>query len=309
MSKCVHCNDDGYCMNSGALVATMCDSNKCRNFTPELDTTEHKCAYCDAEGFCRNESHQGGGYKCCGCEDYTKAAAPIAVEAAVVPVPAPATQSQSQLEREAAYRLSRQYHKATLAFGSALEQVVCFGSMLTEWESYIWGWGKKGEGIKSWLAANCPEINYATAMGYKHLGQKAAALIGGGAQALAVLTGRETVKAPGATDETPVDAEVVAKKNELFREATSRRKLEQLYFRFMGEATPRQRGEVKQIPKMKRTDEAKAIWNGVMQIVSKTSVRDAIPLLDESATKACYDGLKDILKALKNHISEFEADE
>ena len=300
MSKCVHCNDDGYCMNSGALVATMCDSNKCRNFTPELDTTEHKCAYCDAEGFCRNESHQGGGYKCCGCEDYTTAAA-------VVPVPAAAP--QNQLEKEAAYRLSRQYHKATQAFASALEQVVCFGAMLTEWESYIGGNGKKGGGIKTWLADNCPEINYQTAMCYKHLGQKAAALIGGGAQALAVLNGRETVKAPGAAEETPVDQEVIDAKDALFHEATSRRKLEQLYFRFMGEATPRQRGEVKQIPKMKRTDEAKAIWNGVMQIVSKTSVRDAIPLLDESATKACYDGLKDILKALKNHISEFEADE
>lgn len=303
MSKCVHCNDDGYCMNSGALVATMCDSNKCRNFTPELDTTEHKCAYCDAEGFCRNESHQGGGYKCCGCEDYTKAAAPVVVEAAVVPVPAAAP--QNQLEKEAAYRLSRQYRKATAAFGAALEQVVCFGAMLSEWESYVGGWGKKGEGLKSWLANNCPEINYATAMGYKALGQKAAALIGGGAQALAVLNGRETVKAPGAAEETPVDQEVIDAKDALFHEATSRRKLEQLYFQFVGRDRPAKKPDGAPLPKLSKQQEATAIWTGILNQIGRNSVMDAVPLLGAKETDVCLDRIGTLYRALKDHAKEF----
>lgn len=265
-----------------------------------------KCVHCDDNGCCQAPGNFQGNV-CCKCSEFTPAeTAPVVIEATVVPVDQ--NSQASQLEKEAAYRLSRQYKKATLAFGSALEQVVCFGSMLTEWEGYLGGWGKKGDGLKSWLAANCPEINYQTAMGYKHLGQKAAALLGGGAQAIAVLTGRETVKAPGATDEMPVDPAVVEKKSALFHEATSRRKLEQLYFRFMGEAEPRVRRDAQPIPKMKKTDEAKAIWNGVMQIVSKTSVRDAIPLLEESACKACYDGIKLVLDALRKHLAEFEAE-
>lgn len=303
MFKCKFADATDNCAKEGSFFKGKKCVHCCELELYEVDTTEHKCAYCDAEGFCRNESHQGGGYKCCGCEDYTKAAAPVAVEAAVVPVPAAAP--QNQLEKEAAYRLSRQYRKATAAFGAALEQVVCFGAMLSEWESYVGGWGKKGEGLKSWLANNCPEINYATAMGYKALGQKAAALIGGGAQALAVLNGRETVKAPGAAEETQVDQEVIDAKDALFHEATSRRKLEQLYFQFVGRDRPAKKPDGAPLPKLSKQQEATAIWTGILNQIGRNSVMDAVPLLGAKETDVCLDRIGALYRALKDHAKEF----
>ena len=59
------------------------------------------------------------------------------------------------------------------------------------------------------------------------------------------------------------------------------------------------------VEKLSRQDEAKAIWNGVMQIVSKSSVRDSIPLLGEKETRICLDGVKLIADLLKKHLQEF----
>lgn len=56
---------------------------------------------------------------------------------------------------------------------------------------------------------------------------------------------------------------------------------------------------------MSRREEAKAIWNGAMVMLSKSSVRDAIPLLGEKEAKVCYEGLRDLAALLKKHLEEF----
>ena len=68
---------------------------------------------------------------------------------------------------------------------------------------------------------------------------------------------------------------------------------------------PKAKKEPKPLPKLSRREEAKAIWNGAMVMLSKSSVRDAIPLLGEKETRVCYEGLRDLAALLKKHLEEF----
>ena len=67
--------------------------------------------------------------------------------------------------------LTTQYQAVVAATGQMLREAVKFGAMLMELETIVGksqgGRGTDGDGIKAWLAEHCPEINYATAMGYK----------------------------------------------------------------------------------------------------------------------------------------------
>ena len=119
-------------------------------------------------------------------------------ETPVVPVE-PVAQVANTRERDAAYRLSRQYAKVNGSWKNALEQTVRFGAMLKEWGDFLGegrGRGRDGEGLQEWLAKHCPEINYKTAMGYKLLAEKTVRMLGGGAPAVAALLGRDTVTDP-----------------------------------------------------------------------------------------------------------------
>ena len=76
------------------------------------------------------------------------------------------------------------------------------------------------------------------------------------------------------------------------------------------EAAPKNKGgrpkaEDKPLPKLKKSDEAKAIWNVLLQQVTKTSVKDAIPLLPEKESQIAYDTLRDLADMLKKHLDEF----
>jgi len=209
--------------------------------------------------------------------------------------------------------LTTQYRAVVAATGQMLREVVKFGAMLMELETIVGkshaGCNSGGEGIKAWLAENCPEINYTTAMGYKALAAMSAALIGGaGLQVVAALQGGERVtKTNGEVIDVP--SEIIERRDALFAEVDSRRKLEQAYFAFMAAAGNGERGmgkrERRPLPKLSQRDEAKAIWNGVMVALSKSSVRDAIPLLGEKETRVCHDGLRDLLALLKKHMEEF----
>ena len=209
--------------------------------------------------------------------------------------------------------LTTQYRAVVAATGQMLREAVKFGAMLMELETIVGksqgGYNSEGQGIKAWLAENCPEINYSTAINYKNLAAKSAALIGGaGLQVVAALQGGERVtKTNGEVVDVP--SEIIERRDALFAEVDSRRKLEQVYFAFMAESGNRERGtgkrERKPLPKLSRQDEAKAIWNGVMVALSKSSVRDAIPLLGEKETRVCHDALRDLLALMKKHLEEF----
>ena len=212
-----------------------------------------------------------------------------------------------------AQQLTTQYRAVVAATGQMLREAVKFGAMLMELETILGksqgGYNSEGEGIKGWLAENCPEINYSTAVNYKALAAKSAALIGGmGLQVVAALQGGERVtKTSGEVIDVP--AEIIERRDQLFEECDSRRKLEQAYFAFMAEegrdGRARRPAEPRPLPKLSQRDEAKAIWNGVMVALSKSSVRDAIPLLGAKETRVCHDGLRDLVSLLKKHLEEF----
>ena len=191
-----------------------------------------------------------------------------------------------------------------------LREAVKFGAMLMELETIVGkshaGRNSEGEGIKAWLAEHCPEINYSTAIVYKNLAAKSATLIGGmGLQVVAALQGGEKVtKTDGEVIDVP--AEIIEKRDKLFAECDSRRKLEQAYFAFMSEeGKPKAKKEAKPLPKLSQRDAAKSVWNIFMQKATNHSLKDAIPLLGEKETQACYDDLRDLVNLLKDHLNEF----
>ena len=229
-------------------------------------------------------------------------------ETPVVPVE-PAAVVANTRERDAAYRLSRQYAKVNGSWKNALEQTVRFGAMLKEWGDFLGegrGRGKDGEGLKEWLANHCPEINYNTAMGYKLLAEKTVRMLGGGAPAVAALIGRDTVTDPDG-NEIPIDAEVVEKKEEIFRAADSRRKLEQMYFDFT-EAPARPKGRAKGSKNVPKTDaeRADAFWKLNAATLSAPWALKSIPLVEWRVANFALTALQPLVTALKRRVSEGE---
>ena len=229
-------------------------------------------------------------------------------ETPVVPVE-PAAVVANTRERDAAYRLSRQYAKVNGSWKNALEQTVRFGAMLKEWGDFLGegrGRGKDGEGLKEWLANHCPEINYNTAMGYKLLAEKTVRMLGGGAPAVAALIGRDTVTDPDG-NEIPIDAEVVEKKEEIFRAADSRRKLEQMYFDFT-EAPARPKGRAKGSKNVPKTDaeRADAFWKLNAATLSAPWALKSIPLVEWRVANFALATLQPLVTALKRRVSEGE---
>ena len=141
---------------------------------------------------------------------------------------------------------------------------------------------------------------------------KVSVMLGGGEVAVAALV--ENSGGKTAKDEViDVPAEIVEKREALFGEVDSRRKLEQAYFEFMaadsggGETrgkVGRPKAEAVALPKLKKSEEAAAIWAGVMRVLDKSAVMDAVPLLDEKATRVCKERLGDLYEALKRHFED-----
>ena len=244
------------------------------------------------------------------CSDITfvRAGKNATGETPVVPVE-PAAVVANTRERDAAYRLSRQYAKVNGSWKNALEQTVRFGAMLKEWGDFLGegrGRGRDGEGLQEWLARNCPEINYKTAMGYKLLAEKTVRMLGGGAPAVAALIGRDTVTDPDG-NEIPIDAEVVEKKEEIFRAADSRRKLEQMYFDFT-EAPARPKGRAKGSKNVPKTDaeRADAFWKLNAATLSAPWALKSIPLVEWRVANFALTALQPLVTALKRRVAEGE---
>lgn len=150
--------------------------------------------------------------------------------------------SSSASVANVAQQLTDQYRVVENAKNSMLRESIKFGTMLIQWEQFLGcskagpGRGHSGEGLKGWLADNCPEINYNSAKVYKSLAAKTVKMLGGGAMAIAALQDAESVSDPdGQTID--VDAEIIGRRDALFEEAQSRRQLEQMWFSFSAEAS------------------------------------------------------------------------
>lgn len=216
-------------------------------------------------------------------------------------------------DKATAAQLLEQYKVVVAAERTSFRERVKFGAMLICWEQFLGqsrggiGGTAGGEGLKGWLEKHCPDIGYVTAMGYKDCAKRAVAMLGGGAVAMAALLDQTEVTAPNAETVT-VDAEVLERRDELFADATSRRKLEQMYFEFAygkGGKVGRPKAEAARAPKLKASEEAANTWAGVMRVLDKSAVMNAVPYLDEKVTRVCKERLGDFYEALKRHLEEF----
>ena len=264
-------------------------------------SVENRCDYARLNGKCGRAMCENFGKICPGrsCEDW-KCDAEGGAVTVVVPKGAAIYKD----------RVSEAYGRVESAKDNLLRECVKFGALLTEVEDFLGNEQRReGSGLKGWLEENCPEVNYNTALGYKAMAAKCVRMIGGGSQAVAVLQDKTEVIPPGEDAPIEVESKFMEKRDELFSEVKSRRELEQTYFNFMArEGRPkggRPKAEEKPLPKLKKSDEAKSIWNVLLQQVTKTSVKDAIPLLPEKETQIAYDTVRDLADMLKKHLAEF----
>lgn len=212
-------------------------------------------------------------------------------------------------DKRKANEISAQYGVLAAKGNDFRREAIKFGSLLVEWEQFLGksnaGRSSSGEGLKGWLEQYCPEINYSTALKYKLLAEKNAQMLGGGAMALAALQGETTVTQPDG-EVIDVEAKVIEKRDEIFAEANSFSKLEQMWFDLFGHGDkPKAKKPAGPLPKLSQRDAAKATWNVFMQKATHHSLKDAIPLLGEKETQVCYDDLRDLVNLLKEHLNEF----
>lgn len=290
--------------NGRALIETVSVANKC-----DYERTNGKCGSALCEDYF--------GKPCPGrtCPDWLCEAegdASVSADSTCGTTTAVAVVGASTYQK----RVSDQYAAIETAKDNLLRECVKFGALLTE-VGYFLGEARhaknEGEGLKAWLAENCPEVNYSTAINYKALAGKCVKMLGGGSQAVAVLQDKTEVVPPGEDAPIEVDSKFIEKRDELFNEVKSRRDLEQTYFKFMASEGKGKPGRPKgsgaaadgPVRKLSRADEAKAIWNRFLQEAAKRSVKDALPLLGEAETKVAYDALGDLRALLRRHLDEF----
>lgn len=212
-----------------------------------------------------------------------------------------------------AQAISDQYAAVVAKTGEMLREAVKFGTMLLEWESFLGearggDGGGASEGLKGWLAKNCPEINYQTAMGYKHLAEKSVKMLGGGEMAIAVLADKSEVVNPDG-EVIDVDAKVLEKRDELFATADSRRKLEQMYFDFAGgKGRPgRPKGTKAALgATLSKVESARRLWAALISQVVKgrAGLYSSAMLLPREEAEASLSELKALCDALKKRIDE-----
>ena len=124
------------------------------------------CCHCNEMGLCGNAQFgPGSNFKCLGtgCR-YYQPEMPVAVPAKLT-----VRQHRRLVSVNTAQALSHQYLRVTNVTNAALK--VVFGAMLTEIDKALttqrFSCNGGGASLRSWLEANCPEIEYATAMDYK----------------------------------------------------------------------------------------------------------------------------------------------
>ena len=218
-----------------------------------------------------------------------------------------------QRDNQVANELSSQYGIVVAKTGEMLREAVKFGTMLIEWGSFL-GESRGGDGggadsgLKGWLAKHCPEINYNTAMGYKHLAEKTAKMVGGGNMAIAALQGKGEVATPDG-EVVDVEAKVIEEVDEIFAKADSRRKLEQMYFEFSagkGRAgRPKGSRAVESAP-LTKVESARRLWaNIIYQVVKgRAGLYSAAKLLPREDAEKSYGELKALCDALKARLDE-----
>ena len=203
-------------------------------------------------------------------------------------------------------RVNTSYADVNAKTGEWFRTVISFGALLDEVAAFLGsthGGKHEGGSLENWLAENCPEVSYKSAMGYKAMAVKCAKMLGGGTQAIAALQGRDTVSAPGGGETVDVDAEILEKRDQLFEAADSRRKLEQMYLDFMVRKPGRPKGTTANKKVSAATlspeEDARALWSRLIAPAQTYGLEPAATLLTSEDAEAALEiltGLCDILK-------------
>lgn len=205
-----------------------------------------------------------------------------------------------------AQALAQQYERVGRVSNAALREMVIFGAMLDRIDKalsssrYTRSDNGPGVSLRSWLAENCPGIEYATAMDYKRTTRNY----------MAYLKLKEDTPLLEMMQADPYDDE---KKENLRRQILdtmahlTKSQLRRLTDAPRGPGRPKGSGAAADglVRKLSRADEAKAIWNRFLQEAAKRSVKDALPLLGEAETQVAYDALGDLRALLRRHLDEF----
>ena len=235
-------------------------------------------------------------------------------------------QSNNSLTPTLSYRerVETAYAEVNRRGGEFMRSVCAFGALLDEVAAFL-GEGRGGDrksklpagdfddnSLKSWLDENCPDVNYSTAMKYRALAGKAAKMIGGGTQAIAALQGRDTVAAPGTGEVIDVDSEIIEKREALFAEVDSRRKLEQAYFAFMQEEDkPKKKAKRKAVAVadgegLSMSDSATVMWADAMRpfAENRAAFHSAARDLKPAVARKFLSELKMLVEALEKRVEK-----
>ena len=233
---------------------------------------------------------------------------PAAKATAVVVVESP--------DKRKANEISAQYGVLAAKGNDFRREAIKFGSLLVEWEQFLGksggGRNASGEGLKGWLEQYCPEISYSTAVKYKLLAEKNAQMLGGGAMALAALQGETTVTQPDG-EVIDVEAKVIEKRDEIFAEANSFSKLEQMWFDLFGpgEKPKPKKKAAKKVASgegLSMGDSATMLWAGAMRVFeeNRAAFHSAARDLRKDVAGKFLEELKMLVGALEKRVGEKE---
>ena len=223
----------------------------------------------------------------------------------------PTTAVVESVDVRKAREISQQYGVLANKANAFIQEAIKFGAILIEWEQFLGkSQGKAGEGLKNWLEQNCPEINYNTAMKYKLLAEKNAQMLGGGAMALAALQGETTVRQPDG-EVIDVECKVIEKRDEIFSEANSFQKLEQMWLDLFGpgEKPKAKKKAAKKVASgegLSMGDSATMLWAGAMRVFEehRAAFHSAARDLRKDVAGKFLEELKMLVGALEERVGK-----
>ena len=226
------------------------------------------------------------------------------------------THSLALTDDQAANAIRQQYQVVIRAEAATFRERVRFGGMLLQWERFLGesrggAGGGADDGLKGWLAENCPELGYAAAMGYKTMAERAIKMLGGGAVVTAALLGEHAVEDPSG-EVIDVQAEVIEKCDAFFEKADSRRKLEQMWFEFTtGEGDkPKKKAKRKAVvvsegEGLSMSDSATVMWADAMRAFeeNRAAFHSAARDLKPAVARKFLSELKMLVEALEKRVT------
>ena len=226
----------------------------------------------------------------------------------------PTTAVVESVDVRKAREISQQYGVLANKANAFIQEAIKFGATLIEWEQFLGksggGRNASGEGLKGWLERNCPEINYSTALKYKLLAEKNAQMLGGGAMALAALQGETTVRQPDG-EVIDVECKVIEKRDEIFSEANSFQKLEQMWLDLFGtgEKPKAKKKAAKKVASgegLSMGDSATMLWAGAMRVFEehRAAFHSAARDLRKDVAGKFLEELKMLVGALEERVGK-----